>query len=135
VAGAKPVREQGEAVIILSPLSGFVVLLLAHWVGDFVLQSQWQAMNKSKRLDALALHVAIYSAVLLVAAVTLLGPWRGLLFTLANAALHFATDFVTSRLTSRFWERQEWHRFFVMVGFDQFIHQATLAATLALMLG
>jgi hypothetical protein len=129
-----PFSRTGVAVITLSPLSGFVLLLLAHWVGDFVLQSQWQAMNKSKRLDALALHVAIYAAALLVAAVTLLGPGRGLAFTLVNAALHFATDFVTSRVTTRFWERQEWHRFFVMVGFDQFVHQATLAATLMLML-
>src|SRR5262249_5011115 len=133
-AVAEPVSRTGAAVITLSPLSGFVLLLLAHWVGDFVLQSQWQAMNKSKRLDALALHVAIYAAVLLVAAVTLLGAGRGLGSTLVNAALHFATDFVTSRVTARFWERQEWHRFFVMVGLDQFVHQATLAATLALML-
>jgi Protein of unknown function (DUF3307) len=121
-------------VITLSPLSGFVLLLLAHWVGDFVLQSQWQATNKSKRLDALALHVAIYSAVLLVAAVILLGAWRGVVFTLVNAALHFATDFVTSRVAARFWEQRDWHRFFVMLGFDQFVHHATLAATLMLAL-
>ena len=120
-------------MIELSPLSGFVLLLLAHWIGDFVLQSQWQATNKSKRLDALALHVATYSAVLLMAAVILLGPWRGAGFTLANAAFHFATDFVTSRVSARFWRQQAWDKFFVTLGFDQFVHQATLAATLLLM--
>jgi len=121
-------------VIALSPLAGFVGLLLAHWVGDFVLQTQWQATNKSRNLGALTLHVATYSAVLLVAAVILLGPWRGLAFTLANAGLHFATDYVTSRLSAKYWARQEWHAFFVMVGFDQFLHQAALAATLAVTL-
>ena len=118
----------------MSPLSGFMLLLLAHWVGDFVLQSHWQATNKSARLDALTLHVAIYSGALLVAAVVLLGPWRGVVFVLVNAAFHFATDFVTSRVTARLWAKQEWHRFFVMIGFDQLVHHVTLAATLVLMI-
>ena len=40
------------------------VLLMAHFVGDFICQTDWMALNKSKRWDALALHVGVYSAVL-----------------------------------------------------------------------
>jgi len=52
------------------------------------------------------------------------------LFVGANGVLHFATDFVTSRITSRLWYQQREHDFFVMVGLDQLIHQITLATTL-----
>jgi hypothetical protein len=37
---------------------------------------------------------------------------------------------VTSRITSRLWQEEREHDFFVVVGFDQLIHQVTLAATL-----
>jgi hypothetical protein len=46
---------------------------------------------------------------------------------------YFATDYFTSRATSKLWAEQNWHRFFLMIGFDQLIHQATLAATLWIM--
>lgn len=53
-----------------------------------------------------------------------------IIFVGVNGILHFATDYVTSRITSRLYARQDWHNFFVVVGFDQLVHQATLAATL-----
>jgi hypothetical protein len=48
-------------------------------------------------------------------------------------ALHFVTDYITSRISSKLWAKQDWHRFFVTIGFDQLIHQATLAFTLWVM--
>ena len=54
-------------------------------------------------------------------------------FTVVNAALHFVTDYITSRITSKLWAKQDWHRFFVTIGFDHLIHQATLAFTLWVM--
>jgi hypothetical protein len=110
-----------------------VVLLGTHWVGDFVLQTNFQASNKNKRLDALSLHVATYTATLFVAAVVLFGLIPAITFTVVNAALHFMTDYITSRITSKLWAKQDWHRFFVTIGFDQLIHQATLAFTLWVM--
>lgn len=127
----------------------FVVLLVAHFVGDFLLQTHWQASNKSKRNDALVRHVAIYTGTIAVAAVLLFGggidqknpPSRleielaGLAFAAVNGVLHFATDYLTSRWSARLWARQEWHNFFVVIGLDQLIHHLTLAATLALFTG
>jgi len=31
-------------------------ILVCHFVGDFIIQTQWQAANKSKRRDALGQH-------------------------------------------------------------------------------
>lgn len=108
------------------------MLLGLHWVADFVFQTRWMATNKSSRLDALSLHVAVYTIVLGIGAVVIFGATQTLLwFVLANGALHFATDFVTSRITSKLWKEQRIHGFFLMVGLDQLIHQVSLAATMA----
>ena len=107
-------------------------LLGVHWLGDFVLQSHWMSMNKSKRLDALAIHVATYTTTLLLGSGLLFGVdklGRLALFVGVNGGLHFATDFVTSKITSRLWDQQREHLFFVMLGFDQLVHQVTLVAT------
>jgi hypothetical protein len=115
----------------MNQLAAFLSLLAAHWLADFVLQTHWQAQNKSKSNVALFRHVLVYTAVLGAASAAIFGPsigWLG--FVWLNFALHFATDYCTSRLTSRLYTRGDWHNFFVVVGFDQLIHQATLAATM-----
>ena len=111
----------------------FVALLVVHWFADFVLQTHWQATNKSKNWNALARHVGVYTAVLAVATPFIFadGVWlRWVLFAGVNGALHFATDAVTSRVNARLYAKGDIHNFFVGVGFDQLIHQCTLAATM-----
>ncbi len=120
-------------MIALAPFWQLVALLATHWVGDFVLQTDFQASNKSRRLDALSLHVATYTATLFLAAAILFGLAAAVIFAALNGALHFATDYITSRASSKLWAEQNWRRFFVMIGFDQLIHQATLALTLWMM--
>jgi hypothetical protein len=48
-------------MIELAPLWQFVALLAVHWVADFVLQTNWQARNKSKSNVALSRHVLVYT--------------------------------------------------------------------------
>ena len=115
----------------------FLALLGTHWVGDFVLQTDWQAKNKSKSFDALSRHVAIYTAVLWAgSAVIFWGHSFGAITAFAglNWFLHLATDYCTSRLNSRLWAKGDVHNFFVAVGFDQLVHQFTLALTAVLLL-
>ena len=91
------------------------------------------AINKSKRIDALVAHVTTYTLTLLIGSSLILGVSKIallLLFVGANGLFHLGTDFVTSRITSRLWQLKREHDFFVVVGLDQLIHQATLAATL-----
>ena len=124
---------------------------VAHFVGDFLLQSNMMALGKSKwtTLDgasALVSHALVYSLCFL--------PW-GLSFALVTFFTHLVTDALTSRyLTSKLWfvkqtlagrvfhgntirqtffvdyEVSKRHWFFVAIGFDQLIHMATLAGTL-----
>ena len=107
----------------------FVALLAVHWLGDFVVQTHWQASNNSKRLDALAKHIATYTLVLAAGSITLFGV-DGAPFAAINGIFHFGTDYFTSRWTAKLYARSDWHNFFVVIGLDQLAHQVTLAATL-----
>jgi len=48
-------------------MSLFDKLLVAHLVGDWLLQTEWQALNKGKNYRALFSHIAIYSVVMFAA--------------------------------------------------------------------
>jgi hypothetical protein len=115
----------------MTELWAFVALLVIHWVGDYVCQSRWMGDNKSKRLDALAAHVGVYTLVLAVGSATIFPIGHGLaLFVAGNCAAHAATDFVTSRAIASLWAKKRAYETFLVMGADQLIHQVTLAATM-----
>lgn len=101
------------------------MILLIHWVADFVLQTDWQAKNKSINNNALLTHTGAYSIVWLV----IFGP----LFGLITFVTHTVTDYFTSRLNKYLWEKGDVHNFFVSVGFDQVLHYVQLFLTYQLL--
>jgi hypothetical protein len=106
-------------------------MLVVHWIADFVIQTHWQATNKSKDNIALLAHVTTYTLCIGFVTPFLGGVWiLWIIFVFVNGIAHFITDYFTSRWTSRLYARQDWHNFFVVVGLDQLIHQMTLAGTL-----
>lgn len=131
----------------MTRLQDFVVLLAVHWYGDFACQTHWQASNKSKSLVALSRHVGTYTALLALCSLVMF--WWSLAlvgFIVTNAALHFVTDFFTSRWSAHYFRKahdpdltdeergRAWHDFFEVIGLDQFMHQIALATTLVLFL-
>jgi len=110
-----------------------LTLIVLHWIGDFVCQTDWMATNKSKNNTALAAHVAAYTAVFFVALVPFF-PFSNLLcYLAANAALHFAVDHFSSQITARLWAKGDRHNFFVVIGADQTIHYFCLLLTLGIL--
>ncbi len=93
--------------------AGLLIIYFLHWIGDFVLQTDNMALNKSHDNNFLFLHCSVYS---------LMFVWLGITFYLLNFVLHFAVDYFTSRMTARLWEEERRHEFFVIIGMDQFIH-------------
>lgn len=107
------------------PLFIIIALLINHWIADFIFQTHWMAVNKSRNIWALLAHVATYTVVL----TTLTSPFffpNFLLWALTNGVIHGMIDFVTSRITSYLWKRQDVHHFFVAIGLDQLLHYVTL---------
>jgi hypothetical protein len=105
-------------------------LLVIHFIADFICQSHWMATNKSTSNYALLIHVGVYSSVLLISLIAFqLSITLVLLYVVINGSLHFVTDYVTSRCSSYFYKKQDFHNFFVVIGADQLIHQWTLILT------
>lgn len=118
-------------------------ILFIHFIADFAIQTDWQAKNKSKNNWALFKHVFTYSATFAAAILVmfsifvfnhnnfLAAKWfeGGALFVGVTFATHFITDYFTSRLNTKLWEAGRVHDFFCSIGFDQFLHNATLFLT------
>lgn len=97
-----------------------LLLIWLHFFADFILQTDWMAINKSKKNLALGIHVVVYSLPFLV-----ISP----LYAIINGIAHFATDWLSSRATTKLWEKEQRHWFFVVIGADQAVHMSTLVAT------
>lgn len=106
-----------------------LILLTIHFVADFVLQTDWQARNKSKNWEALTRHVLVYAACFIPVAFWMFPSNRAGGFVVITFALHFVTDAITSRINSRMWADKRVHAFFVGVGADQLSHAYALAFT------
>ncbi len=108
-------------------------IILIHWLADFHMQTHEMSMNKSKSNLWLTAHVSVYSVVTLLF-------WHLILFRpLTNYSFmdyfmffsfifssHWITDYITSRMTSKRYAEGRYHDFFVVVGFDQFLHYVQL---------
>ena len=110
-----------------------LAIFVVHFLADFVFQTSQMATGKSKSLKWLSIHVGVYGLVSLLS-MYLVGNsvnsyYLGFSWWLGNVALHFITDFLTSKVTSHFWESKNLRLFFVMIGFDQLIHNVCLIGT------
>ena len=133
-----------------------VILFVLHFLGDFLFQSRWMAENKGKNVLALSLHVLIYSLVLFIGLYSCRAVYREIIgsfrpnilsfadqingnqllwFVAINFLLHFVTDLTTSQFTRYFWEKNDKHKFFAVIGFDQCVHQICLMITAKIFLG
>lgn len=109
------------------------VILIVHWFADFVLQTDWQAKNKSKNFKALTLHVSAYSVVWFIVSMLYIQQGGNLNFywlAPITFVCHFITDYFTSRLNSKLLAKDDIHNFFVSVGFDQVLHYTQLILTI-----
>lgn len=119
-----------------------VLLLFGHWLADFVFQPHWMSLRKSKEPKVLLVHASriTIGAIITGLLITFIStthphPYWGLsAFALINGVAHFGIDFVTSKMTSALYAEGKTHQFFVVIGFDQFLHTALAVATLAWLL-
>lgn len=112
-----------------------IIVLLAHWVADFILQTDWQAKNKSINNKALLSHVATYSGLMFIVALALfLDVQKAFIFWLVTFGAHGLTDYCTSRIVKKYYEKGDTHNMFVVIGFDQILHYLQLYSTFLLLL-
>lgn len=107
-----------------------LLILLIHWLSDFCLQTHGQATRKSTEDVPLAEHVTAYSLVWLIAAYCMLGSWDyAVAFASITWVAHCITDYCTSRIGKKYFDKQDYHTGFVVIGFDQILHYIQLFIT------
>lgn len=116
-------------------LNTVVFILLIHFLGDFGLQTNDQATKKSTSEHYLFLHVGTYSLVWLIAIYAMLGNMSfTFLFAFITFICHYLTDFITSKISKKFFDANDYHNGFVTIGFDQMTHVIQLLFTYELLL-
>lgn len=112
-----------------------IFLLLIHFLADFGLQTNDQAVYKSTSNYYLATHVGVYSLCWLIAMYVLTGSMSfAVEFAGYTFLAHFATDYATSRISKVYFGKNDYHNGFVVVGFDQLLHYIQLIGTYKLMI-
>lgn len=92
-----------------------IVYLILHFVGDFILQSRYVGINKSKYVPILAWHCLVYVSVFI--------PFAGFTDQIVYLYLsHFITDYVTSRLSAYYYNKDSMYMFWNIIGCDQLLH-------------
>lgn len=106
-----------------------IYILFVHYIADFIFQTNWMALNKSKSNVALLSHVATYSVLLFIGLSLYFGLTSNIfLLVLINGFAHFTTDYITSRMNAYFWTHEKRSFFWWTIGGDQWTHAATLIA-------
>lgn len=110
------------------------LILIVHWIADFILQTDWQAKNKSTNNKALLWHTVTYS-IFWILPIKFCGLTleEALAFACMTFIFHTITDFFTSRLNSYLYKQNKIHWFFVSIGFDQILHYIQLIITFKLL--
>lgn len=114
-------------------------LFFAHWVSDFLFQSRNMGKKKSSDIEAMLAHICAYTfGMFLVFAfpafIFLDIPLEAsIVFIVTNSTLHFTVDTVTSKLSSNAYLVGKEHKFWAIIGFDQFLHNAMFIATIPLL--
>lgn len=127
---------------ILSIILTLIYILLAHFFSDFVMQTHEMAVGKSTSTYWLTRHVFAYTKTFFVFAILyffiliLCGShcdiglsWLIVLYIFLNSGLHWVTDYFTSKQSKKYFDKQDFHNGFVVIGIDQFIHATTLILT------
>ena len=112
-------------------------ILIGHFVADFVCQPRSWADTKHKDVTSLIYHVSVYMVVMAIALgvvmVAKIPLTLVVLWALINGIMHFATDFVTSKLFHKNWEAGRRATAINIYGLDQLIHYLCLFGTLGIM--
>ena len=124
-----------------------VYMFFLHFIADFVLQNREMGKKKSKKIEFLTKHCIIQFVVFSIGLIPFYGV-QSAQFGLANALIHGVIDWHIWRLYAisvlhrqfdksvpwkdrpklmykryPFWED---HYFYLTIGFDQFLHLATI---------
>lgn len=115
------------------------IIIVIHFIADFIFQDEKWAVGKSKSIKHLLSHTITYSYIWFCASIVFISseqlPIIFYLFAPITFVFHTITDYFTSKVTSRLYAQGKFGSeipnlgFFTMIGFDQVLHYAQLFLT------
>lgn len=116
----------------LAVLGIILLIIVMHYIGDFLCQTEYMAINKSENIYALVSHTFVYTFVVTVPMLFLL-PHSSTAFLFITFIAHSITDYYTSRINKKLYKKAQNTKnarpFFNMVGLDQVLHYTQLFTT------
>jgi hypothetical protein len=112
-----------------------LTIILIHWFADFLMQDEKWALGKSKNWNDLLNHTVFYSFIWIFGIMFFLSPVKSIIFAGITFVFHTATDYFTSRIVSKKFEKKEYGSAipntgaFTIIGIDQVLHYAQLFLT------
>jgi hypothetical protein len=111
-----------------------LLVLIFHWLADFVFQKEEDQINKSHSFHHLLNHAIWYSLIMWTLFLIIL-PAKTHVYAWAITLLsHTSIDFFSSKLNKKLWDAGRIHYFFVNMGFDQVLHYIQLYLTVKYLL-
>ena len=117
-------------------LYAIFLIIIIHWIADFVFQAEKWALGKSKALKPLLMHTFTYSSIWYVAILIYSHDLNSSMwFMIITFVAHTITDYFTSKFVSKKFERKEFGSpipnfgGFTYIGFDQVLHYVQLILT------
>lgn len=101
-------------------LIAILVIIIIHFLGEFVLQSQVMVVNKSESLPWLFVHCLTYSILFL--------PF-GVAFVFVTFCLHMLVDYFTSKAYMSMIRQIKPREQTLVFGADQALHMLCLVST------
>lgn len=121
-------------------IEAVLLIIVTHWIADFVLQTEQMARLKSSVPEFLFRHVFIYTAAFIPVAFILLEPTSAVTFLAINFTLHYLVDKITSPVTKVLFSNGTYYTnipnigAFSVIGFDQLLHYMCLFITFILLI-
>ncbi len=112
-----------------------LIIIVCHWFADFLMQDEKWALGKSKNWNDLLNHTVFYSFIWIFGIMFFLSPVKSIIFAGITFVFHTVTDYFTSRIVSKKFERKEYGSSipnigaFTIIGIDQVLHYFQLFIT------
>jgi hypothetical protein len=114
----------------------FILIVVMHWVADFIFQAEEWSLGKSKTWAPLLKHTVTYSILWYFPVVVMTSEWvLAFAFVGITFIAHTITDYFTSRIVSKKFAKGYYGSpipnfgAFSTIGFDQVLHYVQLIVT------
>jgi len=120
----------------------FILIIITHWIADFIFQAETWALGKSKKITPLLKHTLTYSIMWFLPVYFMTDElFDSVIFVMITFITHTITDYFTSKIVSKRFDKGHYGSpipnfgAFTIIGLDQVLHYLQLIITWFVLFG